>query len=183
LIVARVDSTSFEDDRRRLFNQYLATDFPKVYNYILRLTRSPETAEDIVQEAFLKAWNAFGRFDPDKPFFPWILQIARRQALDYFRSQKKLSWEDLPTDSLPSPGPTPEQAALDAETANQLEAALAQLPEPQRSAAYLYYKEELDLKTLAGVLKKSVHATTSLLHRSRENLRKTMTSLFPHSKT
>ncbi|NTV53793.1 MAG: RNA polymerase sigma factor, partial [Candidatus Firestonebacteria bacterium] len=76
--------------RRSEFHAHLSDNFPKVYNYVRRLVRRPETAEDLTQEAFLKAWQAFDRFDPQKSFLPWILQIARHTALDYFRKHREL---------------------------------------------------------------------------------------------
>jgi len=163
---------SGNQDRRQRFDRYLAEDFPKVYNYILRLIRSPQSAEDIVQEAFLKAWNAYDRFDPSKPFLPWIMQIARNLALDHLRRRREVPGDESWLEQSPSPAASPERELLRAEEARRLEQALGRLPEPQRTAAYLYYVNGLSLAEIGRVLKKSERAATSLLHRARENLRK-----------
>jgi RNA polymerase sigma-70 factor, ECF subfamily len=157
--------------RRSWFHGQLSENFPKVYNYLRRLVRQPETAEDLAQEAFLKAWQALDRFDPAKPFLPWILQIARNSAWDYLRRRRELAQPavlDLQKDTRPSP----EQNLLDQEAAGRLETALQQLPEAQRSAVFLYYKEGLDLAGLAVVLKSTRGGVTSLLHRARRRLKK-----------
>ena len=159
--------------RRSLFHTHLSEHFPKVYNYLRRLVRQPEIAEDLTQESFLKAWQAFARFAPPQPFLPWILQIARRTAWDYFRKHREQAGPgilELQTDKRPSP----EQNALDQENTRRLEAALQQLPEAQRTAVFLYYKEELDVAGLAVVLKSTKSGVVSLLHRARQRLKKAL---------
>jgi RNA polymerase sigma-70 factor, ECF subfamily len=168
------------DVRRERFQHQLRQDFPRVFNYVLRLVRSPEVAEDLVQEAFLKAWQAFDRFDPVRPFRPWVLQIARRTTLDWFRKHRE---QPLPEAWEPATSqPDPEQQAAASETAERLEYALDSLPEGQRSAALLYYMEELSLEEVAQSLGKSVRATTSLLHRARQALYRRL-SLSPDPKS
>ncbi len=152
------------------FQALLTAHYPRVYNYVRRLVRDAAAAEDLTQEAFLKAWRAFDHFDPARPFAPWIFQIARRLALDAWRRRPASSLPEGPAE-ISSPGPDPEALAQAAETGARVETALASLPEPQRTAAFLYYIEDLPLEELAKVLGKSVRAATSLLHRARLNLR------------
>lgn len=160
--------------RRRVFHEYLLETFPKVYNYVRRLVHQPEVAEDLTQEAFLKAWQAFDRFNLQKPFLPWILQIARHTALDYFRKHRERI--DLAQASEPKErAPSPEQNLLDQEKSIRLEAALQQLPETQRTAIFLYYQEQLDTAALATVLQKTKSGVESLLHRARQRLQKILT--------
>jgi len=157
--------------RRDVFHSHLTENFPKVYNYLRRLVRQPQIAEDLTQEAFLKAWQAFERFDPQKPFLPWILQIGRRTALDYFRRHREFTQPDK-LDLQTDPGISPEQQMLNDETNRRLETALMQLPEAERSALFLYYKEELSVAELAGVIHRSNAGVVSLLHRARQALKK-----------
>jgi RNA polymerase sigma-70 factor (ECF subfamily) len=157
--------------QRSAFNDKILEEFPKVYNYVRRLVRRPEIAEDLTQEAFLKAWQAFDRYDMQKPFLPWVLQIARNTALDYFRKHRE--WPD--SGQAPEPvdqAPSPEKSALEHESARHLEAALQQLPELQRTAVFLYYKEQLNIAGLAKVLRSTEGGVTSLLHRARQGLKK-----------
>ncbi len=58
-----------------------------VYSLFLRITRNQSTAEDLVQELFLRLWNRVGEFDPDKGALGvWIVSIARNMAIDHVRS-------------------------------------------------------------------------------------------------
>lgn len=153
------------------FNDHLVQHFPGVYNYVRRLVRNGTVAEDLTQDAFLKAWQAFERYRPDRPFFPWILQIARRTALDYLKRRHEIQHEGILL-SAPDSGADPEQAAQEAENGRILEAALQTLPEIQRTAVYLFYVENLDISELSSILKKSPSGITVLLHRARQKLKK-----------
>jgi RNA polymerase sigma-70 factor (ECF subfamily) len=159
--------------RRQLFQVHLTAHFPKVYNYVLRLVRRPATAEDLTQDAFLKAWQAFDQYDAQKPFQPWIFQIARRTALDYFRKHREFANPDVLAEQS-TKTPSPEQNALNQEKTQRLESALQQLPEAQRTAVFLYYVEHLDMSELAQVMKSTKSGVISLLHRARQRMKKNL---------
>ena len=56
-----------------------------VFNLIVRMVRRDALAEELAQEAFLKAWKALGRFDPERRFSSWLFKIAHNTALDALR--------------------------------------------------------------------------------------------------
>ncbi len=158
---------------RELFNGFLEKYFVRVYNYLLRLLRSPEKAEDLTQEAFLRAWESFRRYDRSRPFLPWILRIARNRALDHMRRNREQPQAEFPTLTGPA---SPERDLLKQEENAALESALLALPEKQRTAVYLYYIEEMPLPGVARVVGRSPAAVAALLHRARAAMRECMTA-------
>jgi len=62
-----------------------------VFNLAFRMTRDASLAEDISQEAFLKAYRKLGSFDPDKKFFSWLYKIAVNEALNTLKKGKRVS--------------------------------------------------------------------------------------------
>ena len=89
--VQRGDANAFE---------YLVAAYEKnVYNLALRMTGNPEDAEDMAQEAFLKAYSSLDSFRGDSKFSVWLYRIVSNVCLDFLRKQKKrqsfsLSMED-----------------------------------------------------------------------------------------
>jgi RNA polymerase sigma-70 factor (ECF subfamily) len=157
--------------RQQKFHEHLVRHFPGVFNYVRRLVSNDSVAEDLTQDAFVKAWQAFGQYDPKRQFFSWVLQIARRTALDYLRRHHEIYHEELLLAAADT-RPNPEQLAQLAETRQSLEAALQTLPEIQKTAVFLFYVEELSVAELSTILKKSPSHITVLLHRARQKLKK-----------
>ncbi|HEY4651837.1 MAG TPA: sigma-70 family RNA polymerase sigma factor [Pontibacter sp.] len=62
---------------------------PALYGIVLQIVKIEETAEDVLQEAFVKIWNSFGSYDPTKGrLFTWMINICRNQAIDAIRSKQ-----------------------------------------------------------------------------------------------
>lgn len=59
----------------------------RVFALLLRLVRDPRDAEDLAQEAFLKAFRALGSYDPARPLLSWLFKIAHNSALDFLRAK------------------------------------------------------------------------------------------------
>ena len=69
-----------------------------VFSVVLRIVRDRAVAEDVVQECFLRVWNRISSFDSEKGALgPWILTVARNQALDYVRSTEGRAWSTMVT--------------------------------------------------------------------------------------
>src|SRR5262245_58463712 len=84
----------------RAFDEIVRAYPPPVFNYVLHMTRHRQDAEDIAQQAFIKAYNHLASFDPSRSFVAWLLTIARRTALNHFRSAK--NFEAVPEDAASS---------------------------------------------------------------------------------
>jgi RNA polymerase sigma factor (sigma-70 family) len=111
---------------------------------VRRLTRAvlyhPEDADDAAQDAFFAAWRSRERFDPERPFRPWIARIALNAARDVKRRRAVRRTEPLPLD-LQGAGDNPADRTERSLLRERLDAALDTLPERQRLALVLFEVE------------------------------------------
>jgi len=130
----------------------------RVYWVARRIVGNHADADDVVQEAFIKAYLALGDFRGESGFFTWIYRIAvnlslntvrKRQVMNYLRDSELLS-KILPSSDDPSAGIERE------EIASSLERAIATLPEKQKAVFVMRYHDELSYEEIAKVLKTSV---------------------------
>ena len=152
-----------------------------VYNVSLRYMRTPELAEDVTQDAFLRAYRAIDTFRNDQGhgFRAWLLRIASNRALDTLRSQQRRgsdsldarmdkddsSWE--PEDVTETPLQFAERGALSA----ALEASLGQLADDQRLAIILADVQGYSYEEVAEITGAAVGTVKSRIHRGRARLR------------
>jgi RNA polymerase sigma-70 factor, ECF subfamily len=119
------------------------------------ITGSAADAEEAAQDAFVKAHRALGRFRDGAPLRPWLLTIVANEARNRVRSAGRrerltlrVAEERRPGDAVPSP----EAALLDFEQREELLAAVAQLPEPDRQAIACRYFLDLSEEETAAAL-------------------------------
>lgn len=139
-------------------------------------------AEDVVQETFLKLYQARERYRPDAPFGAYLLRIATNVCLSQLRRKRVHSLdggdEEGGGDRHPDPADPrvaiPAQALADQELAARVRDAVQQLPDRQRMAILLNKFEGLDYQQVAEHLGLTVPATKSLLHRARMALKEVL---------
>jgi RNA polymerase sigma-70 factor (ECF subfamily) len=151
----------------------------RLYRLALRLTGDPATAEDVVQEAFLKLMRGADRIEGRSGLATWLYRVAYNASLDRLRERRALL--QLPEDEhdAPLPQPTvlaplprsPEALLRDAETRQALEQAIAELPHAQRAAFLLRDVEGLTTAEAAEALGLSEANLKVRLHRARLRLR------------
>jgi RNA polymerase sigma-70 factor (ECF subfamily) len=139
------------------------------WNLAYRFLGQEEEAEDVVQDAFLRLFDASGRYRPNASFQTYFYQIITRLCLDRARKKQPLYVEAIP-DS-PDPGPDAGEMMVRSETAAAMQAALDALPPNQRMAIVLRYYENLNYQEIAAALEISPKAVERLLARGRESLR------------
>jgi RNA polymerase sigma-70 factor, ECF subfamily len=146
----------------------------RVYAVAVRIVRRQDLAEDVAQEAFLRAYRALDRFETGRPFGPWIARIAANLAINERRSPRSREEEldENAGDGSPSTSPGPLQALLEHEAGRVLEEALGRLPAEQRAVFVLRVFEELSYQEIADALEISPGTVMSRLSRAREKLRK-----------
>lgn len=154
-----------------------------VINFVYRLTGDAAAAEDLAQEAFVRAWCALPRYQPrpQAAFSTWLFQIARHAALDYLRRRKRDPLHQTPgqatqLDQQPAPRSVPDDLQRD-EVARRVAAAIAALPEDQRTAVILSEYEGLPDADIAAVMTCSLKSVQSRLYRARHNLRAVLSDL------
>jgi RNA polymerase sigma-70 factor (ECF subfamily) len=142
-----------------------------VYGVALRIVRAHDLADDVAQEAFVRAWRSLDRFDLGRPFGPWICRIAANLAVNHVRSPRGRE-EGLPDGhaETPSREPGPLGTVLDAEAKRVLDEAVAKLGPEQRAVFVLRAVEEMSYEEIAGALGISQGTVMSRLFRARERL-------------
>jgi RNA polymerase sigma-70 factor, ECF subfamily len=144
----------------------------RVYGAALRIVRRHEVADDVAQEAFIRAHRALHTFDLERPFGPWVCRIAANLAINHLRSRPARE-EPLPEGHLetPSSAAGPLEGLLDGEAREVLVRALAGLPDEQRAVFTLRVFEDLSYKEIAEALAINLGTVMSRLSRARERLR------------
>jgi len=143
----------------------------RVYGVALRIVRSHAVADDVAQDAFLRAWQSLDRFELGRPFGPWVCRIAANLAVNHVRSP--VAREDpLPEGhgETPARQEGPLDAVLGGEAQELLHRALEELPPDQRAVFVLRAVEEMSYKEIAEALNLSPGTVMSRLFRAREKL-------------
>jgi RNA polymerase sigma-70 factor (ECF subfamily) len=144
----------------------------RVYGIALRIVRRHEVADDVAQEAFMRAHQALSTFDLGRPFGPWICRIAANLAINHVRSPEARE-TPLPEGhaETAAPGRGALDLVLEREARDVLERALGDLPAEQRAVFALRTFEELSYREIADALGISIGTVMSRLSRARERLR------------
>lgn len=146
-----------------------------VYRVCLKITGEPESAKDMAQEVFIKAYKALPSFRGQSSFSTWLYRIAYRTCLDYKRSSDR-EWKHRTaadvTENDYVTSRTPEQAVLQREASEQLSHSVNSLAEPYRSVVQLYYFNQQSYQQIADARGISVKTVESQLYRARQMMRK-----------
>lgn len=156
---------------RQAFGELVRYHQAGVYNVAYRMLGERRDAEDAAQEAFLRAWQAIDRLDPQRPPGPWLKKIAVNVCLN--RLEKRVTIpldEDDPPASASSGEPGPETWVLQRETGRQIRAALLSLPPRYRAAIELRHFQELSYAEMAIELGRPLSDVKSDLFRARKLL-------------
>lgn len=157
---------------RRAFDILAIRHLPRLHRAATRLLGDPAEAEDVAQEAMLRAWTHAAGFDPARAeLSAWLHRIAVNLAIDRRRASRRMTAlsEDLP-DAAAGAAAAVEQR----ERRGLLARAVARLPDRQRAAVLLSYGEELPGEEAARLLRVSTRALEGLLRRARLALRDTL---------
>jgi|SRR5579884_574976 len=143
-----------------------------VYAIVRRIVRRPEVAEDLAQETFLRAWTRVQQIEYDcKSLGPWLLTIARNQALDYLRSRQSRTWQWAGEEMEAAVGGNPEKDALDSDQARRIRAAFEDLTSDQRQVIELAYFEGLSQTEMAEKLDRPLGTVKTWVRTGLERLR------------
>jgi RNA polymerase sigma-70 factor (ECF subfamily) len=154
------------------FEEIVRRHQQQVYRVALRIVRRHEVADDVAQEAFIRAYQSLDRFDLSRPFGPWIRRIAANLAVNHLRSPRAREDELQETAQGPTGGGSdPLGEAMAGEARDALDQALARLPAEQRAVFVLRAVEELTYAEIAEALGISEGTVMSRLFRAREKLR------------
>ena len=163
------------------FNDLVVRWEASLYRFVVRYLGDPEEARDICQEAFLKAYTNLDRFRGQAKFSSWLFQIALNQCRTQFRRKKSRPTVSLDEEEqlshlqlVPADAEPPDAAAIKSQQASELHAALANLPEDQRTAIILKEYHGLKFREIAEILETPESTIKSRLYHGLESLAKSL---------
>ncbi|WP_096438258.1 RNA polymerase sigma factor SigW [Alteribacter populi] len=157
----------------------------KVYQISYRMLGNVHEAQDVAQEAFLRAYTNIDSYDMNRKFSTWLFRIATNLSIDRIRKKKPdfhlddrvSGTEDLTYYSqIAADEELPEDKVIQFETQDWIQNEISQLPPKYRSAIILKYLEDLSLKEISEILNLPVATVKTRIHRGREALRKKLRS-------
>ena len=142
-----------------------------VYGVAARMVGSAD-AQDISQEAFLRAFQRLPTFDSSRPLRPWLLAIVHHCCVDEFRRRRRQALFPTALDRPEhAPLPHPEEGIEAREQTARVVDALNRLPDNQREALLLFHHEQLSYREIGGVLGVPIGTVMTWIHRARRALR------------
>ena len=165
-----MQSSRGDDSRRQRFDQYVAVYHQDMYRYAAWLSRDQSIAEDVVQEALLRAWKSLDALRDDASAKQWLLTIVRRENARYFE-RKRLKTVDI--DNL-----TASQSALlaveDNDELDDMRKAIYELDDDYREPLVLQVLMGLSTNEIAEQMGLKQGAVLTRLHRARARLKDKM---------
>jgi RNA polymerase sigma-70 factor (ECF subfamily) len=155
---------------REPFDQLVVLYQRDVYRLCYRYVNNHEDANDLTQEAFLKAWRGIKRFRGHSAFSTWLYRIAVNACLN-FRASKKPPAQELP-ETLADPRMGVAQKVEQTDRARRVRQAVSRLPEKQRATLILKIYHDLTHQEVAGVLGSTVGTVKANLFHALGNLKK-----------
>lgn len=158
----------------------------KVYQVCYRMLNNQHEAEDIAQEAFVRAYTHLHTFDLNRKFSTWLFRIATNLCIDRIRKKKPDYYLDAQvtgTDGLnmysqiSSPDRLPEEEIERMELQERIQYEISCLPEKYRTVIILKYIEEMPLQEISDILDLPLGTVKTRVHRGREALRKQLSNL------
>jgi len=123
-----------------------------LYNFFLRQSLGPDSAEDLVQDVFYKLLRHRGTYKGTSKFTTWMYKIAVNTKIDYLRKHRHRIQETEISDSIPSGEPSPEKLAMDSSEKALLMKALDRLSDEKREALTLRRFENMKYEEIAKVI-------------------------------
>jgi len=156
------------------FGRLVQTHQARLFGLVLMVVRNRTAAEEVTQDAFVRAFTHIRQYDASRPFYPWLAAIAVRLAHNWLvRHGRTVRREGTAIDETIEPSaPAPVMLELISnERSRALWEAVAALPSGQRMAVILYYRDELAIPDIARALGVTTGTIKTLLFRARRRLR------------
>jgi RNA polymerase sigma-70 factor (ECF subfamily) len=161
----------------------------KIVQLVNRYVKDPSEAQDVAQEAFIKAYRALGNFRGDSAFYTWLYRIAINTAKNYLvsRSRRSSDYEvDIQDAEAIENAPqlqgmeTPERLLLNEEIIDTIRSAIDKLPEEMRTAIMLREFDGLSYEEIAAAMDCPVGTVRSRIFRAREAIDSKLNPLLEH---
>lgn len=167
---ARGEDSAF----RELFDRY----YPRAVNIAYRSLGDIDLAEDVAMEAFTRIYESRHSYKPEAKFSTYLYRVVVNLCLNAAKRQRAVRQEALDESRISaSSDADPAVQAQRGETSRRVRDAVSSLPANQRMALVLTQYQQMSYASAAEVMKTSVKALESLLHRAKRNLRKSLGDL------
>ena len=168
-----------QDGETEAFSPLVSKYHHRLYTHILGRVKDSESAKDLMQETWFRAFRAINTFRGDASFYSWLYRIAENVCLDYFRRQKHRNaiepLDTIDTRRIRERYPCPSLLVERCELGEHLSAAIAQLTTIRRKVFCLYYVDELPIKAIAARIGRSEDTIKSHLRNARLQLKEILT--------
>lgn len=155
----------------------------RIYQHCFRMLRNGHDAEEVAQEAFIRAYVNIHRYNENRKFTTWLYRIATNLAIDRMRKRKPDYYLDAEIkganglnmySNLAFDEALPEEKVVQLEQSEYIHREIVALPSKYRFVIMLRYLEEFSVKEISQILDIPVGTVKTRLHRGRESLRKRM---------
>lgn len=176
--------------REAAFRELLKRYERPVFTLIYRMVRDRTLAEDLAQEAFIRAFNAIGSYNTTYKFSNWIFKIANNHTIDHLRKRKletvsihgsphATTQEEIDQSRLvlSSGDENPLELVVHKELGGQIEAAIGELREEYRTVILLRHVEGYAYEEIAEIMDLPLGTVKTYLHRARNELKNRLTDL------
>jgi RNA polymerase sigma-70 factor (ECF subfamily) len=152
-----------------------------VFSIMLKMVRNKQEAEDLTQEAFMKAFASLSSFNDEFAFSTWLMKIASNNCIDFLRKKKlktysihePIQYKDEKIEiEIPDQDPTPERTLIQSERSRMIEQTINELPERYRYVIILRHKEEKSYEEIAEIMNLPLGTVKAQIFRAREILNK-----------
>ncbi len=171
---------------RVAFEQLVLKYKDPILNICYGYLKNKDDAEDLTQEVFVEVYRTISNFKEESALYTWMYRIAVSRSLDELKKQRSLKRAaffekrvrsddaDLEMMQTPNDSLNPEECLTQKQQQHFIKVCLNQLPNTQRTAFVLSQQDGLSYKEISEVMEKSISSIESLIHRSKQNLRKIM---------
>ncbi len=162
---------------RRAFSRLMAATRDDLHRFVTRYVGDAEEAMDLVQETYVAAWLAIGRYDPDRPFGAWLRVIALNKCRDWSRRRRVrrmvrgvMGLDEPAAMAIGDPAAGPDDQAHDRIMLRRVQIALDRLPDAQKAPLLLAVLEHRSHDEIAGILRLTPKAVELRIARARRTL-------------
>ncbi|WP_324680224.1 RNA polymerase sigma factor [Hymenobacter sp. GOD-10R] len=164
--------------RQAAYAELLQRYHRSVYHVLLKMVRTPEEAEDLAQEVFVKAFRRLTQYQPLFAFSTWLLRITTNHGIDFLRRKKRIvaqslhtplatGDEDKRTAAVRDPVPDPQEQLIRQQRVELVQRVVERLPARYARLVRLHYFQELNYEEIAAALHLPVGTVKASLFRAR----------------
>lgn len=147
---------------------------PAVFRYALSLVGTADDAEDVVQEAFIRAYRNLRSYQPARPFRPWLYRIVRNGAFNWRRKHRRTITGEAAAiflEQQPDPTESAHETIERAELREAMQRSLGKLSVEYREPLVLYYVDDRSYAEISDILRLPINTVATRIRRAKERLK------------